>query len=74
MHMDLSPCQPTPLPCTLPPPRAAPTPTPPHALTPPHARPLGAGVYLLKHWMLNQQDKYWRTLRQLILQVGSSSQ
>lgn len=28
-----------------------------------------AGVYLLKHWMLNQQDKYWRTLRQLILQA-----
>ena len=26
-------------------------------------------MYLLKHWMLNQQDKYWRTLRQLILQV-----
>ena len=28
-----------------------------------------AGVYLLKHWMLNQQDKYWRTLRQLIAQA-----
>lgn len=28
-----------------------------------------AGVYLLKHWMLNQQDRYWRSLRQLIVQV-----
>ncbi|KXZ50930.1 hypothetical protein GPECTOR_14g176 [Gonium pectorale] len=25
-----------------------------------------AGVYLLKHWMLNQHDKYWRTLRHII--------
>lgn len=28
-----------------------------------------AGVYLLKHWQLNQQDRYWRTLRQLVLQA-----
>eukprot|EP00798_Chlamydomonas_sp_ICE-L_P014204 gene14204-20174_t len=27
------------------------------------------GVYLLNHWMLNQQDKYWRTLRQLVSQA-----
>ncbi len=23
-------------------------------------------MYLLQHWKLNQHDKYWRTLRQLI--------
>jgi hypothetical protein len=28
-----------------------------------------AGVYLLRHWQLNQQDKYWRMLRQLVLQA-----
>ncbi|KAG2450735.1 hypothetical protein HYH02_004573 [Chlamydomonas schloesseri] len=25
-----------------------------------------AGVYLLKHWMLNQHDRYWRSLRHII--------
>ncbi|KAG2491343.1 hypothetical protein HYH03_010345 [Edaphochlamys debaryana] len=25
-----------------------------------------AGVYLLKHWMLNQRDKYWRSLRHVL--------
>ncbi|KAG2491355.1 hypothetical protein HYH03_010354 [Edaphochlamys debaryana] len=25
-----------------------------------------AGVYLLKHWMLNQHDKYWRSLRHVL--------
>ncbi|PNH02192.1 hypothetical protein TSOC_011861, partial [Tetrabaena socialis] len=24
------------------------------------------GVYLLKHWMLNQNEKYWRSLRTII--------
>ncbi len=28
-----------------------------------------AGVYLLRHWQLNQQDKYWRMLRHLVLQA-----
>jgi hypothetical protein len=25
-----------------------------------------AGVYLLRHWQLNHQDKYWRELRPLM--------
>jgi hypothetical protein len=28
--------------------------------------PRHAGVYLLKHWMLNQHDRYWRSLRHII--------
>lgn len=24
---------------------------------------------MLRHWQLNQQDKYWRMLRQLVLQA-----
>ena len=28
-----------------------------------------SAVYLLKHWMLNQQDKYWRNLRLLVAEA-----
>jgi hypothetical protein len=34
-----------------------------------HRRRITAGVYLLRHWQLNQQDKYWRMLRQLLIQA-----
>ena len=40
-----------------------------HTHTHTHTPVCCAGVYLLRHLQLNQQEKYWRALRALLLQA-----